>query len=327
MRVTLGDVAAEAGVSVALVSIVMRGAPGASPVQLKRELEACIEEIHSRSEMDALTKSSTLVSSADSHNHASSRSATRKDSAPRRARGSSDSSGKENASPPAAPSPARKLSAVRKTPITKRTATRAGVKPHPSRSARSKPTLQTAAAPPLPATDEADRRAAAAALLGLAEHSPETSFTSFASSGSVFTPSSGEKRTREVYEDEHPPFAARPFPDRSGSPASPKRCGSARGTFVPVPRLDECVDVQRAFSMGVEYAVRHLCPSPGLAGAELQAWVAAGLGLQSVQQLDGSLNEDFSRATGGVAAVWDTDHKALDSTGGRGGGKGFWDVV
>lgn len=317
------------------------GAFVASPAQLKQEIKAHVTQIHERH--DAIDEAEghaqddaqirALSSSAASGNLNPSLALSEQTPALKRARGTRDSN-KENAASPATPCfqpPARKLSAVRKTTITKRATSSkspitAGIKKRPSRSTRSKLAVHDLTVTPQPSTDEADRRAAAAALLGLAEHSPETSFTSFTSSSRGITPpTAGRKRTHRVYEDD----TSFQHPTQSqgyvGSSPLPKKHVLASGTYAPVPVFDEEMSVQQAFLMGIEYAVRHLASSGDSEGEELRAWAEKQLRSQTAPQFDKPLEMDRNNADDGTTTVREAagvGHSAVD-----GGKKGFWDVV
>ena len=325
----------------------MSGASVASPVQLKREVEARIVGVHERhnelEERDDSSNSSAVELFSTSGRHTSLPTSQQKTPAPRRTRHTLER-GKENTTP-TAPSQQPflpKLSAIKKTTITKRAtsskpSTTAGNKKRHSRNTRNKPTTQPPAATPLPISDEADRRAAAAALLDLAEHSPETSFASAASlssdatSSSGATPSTGGKRARDVYENNGTSNHTNHFPECASSSPAQKRYILAPGTYAPTPRLDAGMSVQQGFMMGVEYAVQQLSGHEGFQREEvaedLRRWVGSELGLQGCTQLEGSLNVGRNGANGSIVMVRDADCGAVNVASGGGAGKRFWDVV
>ncbi|KAF2627166.1 hypothetical protein BU25DRAFT_458963 [Macroventuria anomochaeta] len=320
----------------------MSGASAATPVQLKREVEARIVEIHERhNEIDEQeehankdTANSALHSSAANINHPSLNPSMWNNAAPRRTPCTPDS-GKENTTPPAAPSqhPAtRKSSAVKKTTITKRVpsskpSTIAGIKKRPSRTTRTKPAAQLPITTPLLATDEEDRRAAAAALLGLAEHSPDSSFIARSSSSDI-TPSTGGKRARCVYEDDVIFNDTNHSQEFASSSPVQKRRVLGPGVYAPVPRLSEGVGVKQGFAMGVDYALQQLSNNEKFRGEELRAWVGKELGLQDSPQLYRHSDMDHN-GDGRMMAVQYASRGTVDVGLGNGGGgrKGFWDVV
>ena len=272
----------------------MSGALVASPARLKQELKAQIADIHAQ--CDAIdeasaqahdgTQISAFTSSALISNHESSLPSTQQTPAPKRAHGARDSS-KENAVPPAASVPqsaTRKVSAVRKTPITKRVSsskstTNAGIKKRPARNTRSKGSSQDVTATPLSAPDDA-QLAAAGALIEL-NRSPETSFntlTSSTSSSSFITPSTnGKKRAYSVYEDD----TSSPYLPQSQEPASSSPAPKRRmlAPYAPVPALAQGLNLPEAFTLGVEYALQHFAANDGYEGERMRAWVEGQLGL------------------------------------------------
>ncbi|KAF3033704.1 hypothetical protein E8E11_000197 [Didymella keratinophila] len=321
---------ARAGMSGALVS---------SPAQIKQELKTQIANIHAQ--YDAVYQASVqahdgaqisaFTLSASFSNHESSLPSTQQTLAPKRARGARDSS-KENAVPPAAPVPqpaTRKVSAVRKTPITKcaisKPTTNAGIKKRPVRNTSSKASTQNLIATPLPAPDDA-QLAAAGALIEL-NRSPEISFTtltSSTSSSSFITPSaSGKKRTYSVYEDDtSSPYLPRSQEHASSSPA-PKRCMLA--PYAPVPELARGLSVSEAFALGVEYVVQHFASLDGYEGEGMRAWVEGQLTLQTPLPSRVSLDMGAS-GTGGDMATGSGNVNVSQSAVGA-SSRGFWNVV
>jgi hypothetical protein len=318
----------------------MSNAQAIAPALLKQELKAHIADIHQRH--DALdearaqapggTQSSVFAASTASGNSTLSLASSQQIPAPRRTRGTRDSS-KENAVPSAALSSqpvTHKISAVRKTPIIKRAksskpSTNTGIKKRPARTTRSKAAVPDVTATRPPTTDDADRDverdAAAAALIGLAAHSPESSFTSLSSSNSsssFITPStSGKKRTYSVYKDDtssQPNIHPSPQGFPSSSPA-PKRRMLAPTEYAEVPVLAQGLSLSEAFALGVEYAVQHLPSHLESDGEELRAWVEEQLGLQIPLSSKASSNMGVGDTGGGMTARL------------SGGKKGFWDVV
>lgn len=318
----------------------MSGAAMAPPVQLKREVEARIVEVHERwNEVceqreyaaEGFQKIDKIGSSSLDGVGASMGASLPRTSAPGRTARSRES-GKENVTPPAAHAPkdaAKKISAVKKTPITKRATTKkpsstAGVKKRPlTRTIRSKST-----APPIPTAtqlpaDDADCRAAAAALVGLSEQSISAPLVTAAppSTSVLIPPIHGKKRTHAVYAEapESPcsPNQAHP----SDSPA-PKRRLLTPAAYAPVPQLEPRIGAQRAFGLGVEYAVQHLCPRGG-EGEErvmgLRLWVESQLEQQDTSELDGGREDRHDRHNRGF--------ESAHAGNGIRAGRGFWDVV
>ena len=324
----------------------MSGATAESPVQLKRELEAHIVEIHERHSNtngcdDQIKAGIEDLRSASSNKHTSLNPSTQKTYVSGRTSYSPEG-GKENAKPAVTPSNhslTKTLSAVKKTTIIKRPNSKPtgtdSVKKRSFRTTRNKTKPLTPAIASFTATDEDDRRAAAAALLGLAEHSPETSFTSFTtattSSPSVVVPStSGRKRARDVYEDDVASSQHTLFDEYVSSSPPPKRHMLEEGTCASVPRLIGGLSAKKAFMRGVEYAVQHLSKSNSLEterGEGLEAWVRKELGLSDCLDVDKSMDV-------GHQVNFDDGEVPQDvvsaGVGGDGIGvekKGFWDVV
>ncbi|KAF3044126.1 hypothetical protein E8E12_010146 [Didymella heteroderae] len=298
----------------------MSGAPVASPAYLKQELKAQITSIHER--CDALDKASAhdthigvFTPSTISGKKDSPLTSSEQIPALKRAHGTRDSS-KENSVPPAALAPhatTRKLSAVKKTPITKRAPiskppTNTGIKKRSAPNTRSKASTQDLTDTPLSATDDAERLAAADALIGL-KHSPETSLTSFTSSttsSSFFTPSANSrKRAHSVYEDDasslHVPQSQEPV----SSPPTPERRVLAPKRYAEVPALAKGLSVSEVFALGVEYAVQHLPANLRSDGEEMRAWVEQQLGLQVPSPSGVSLSMGVSNNGGEKRGFWD----------------------
>ena len=306
------------------------GAVVESPVQLKRDVEARIVEVHERySEIDGQDNYASEAS-----NKHTSLSTTKKISAPGRISCSPEGS-KENTSPPPVlfqHPPIKKLSAVRKTAIIKRTnskpSTAVGVKKHSARPNCNKPALH-------PATDEADRHAAAAALLGLAEHSPEKLFTSTTvatSSSSVLTPSTGgKKRTRFAYEGKMDSSEHVASQEYVSSSLTPKRRILEQSKYAPISELNEGLGVKEAFLRGVEYAVQQLGIRQGSEGQEAEegliAWVCGELGPRDGLEMDGDLGVGDLDEKNGAAATARGEGKSMVVISSEVEGKGFWDVV
>ena len=322
------------------------GATAESPVQLKRDLEARIVEIHERHSTangcdDQIKVGIKNLRPTSSNKHTSPNPSTQKTHASRR-NSYSPEGGKENAKPAITPSnhPLTKtLSAVKKTTIIKRPSSKPtgtdSVKKRSFRTTRNKTKPLTPAIAPSTATDEDNRRAAAAALLGLAEHSPETSFTSFTtattSSPSVVVPSTSvRKRARVVYEDEVASSQDALYDGYVSSSPPLKRHMLKEGTYASVPRLVGGLSAKRAFVRGVEYAVQHLSKSNSLEmerGEKLEAWVRKELGLSNFLDVDKGTSV-------GHQVNFDDDEVPQDvvsaGVGGDGIGvekKGFWNVV
>lgn len=326
----------------------MSGALVASPAQLKQQLKAQIADIHER--CDALDQAavhardgaqdgthlqiSAFTSSVSSSSHDSPLGSSQQIPAPKRARSARGSS-KENAVPPTAPLPqpaTRKVSAVRKTSMTKRAAsskpsTNAGTKKRPVRNAHSNASTLDPAATPLPAPDDA-QLAAAGALIEL-NRSPETSFTnipSSASSTSFITPSANsKKRAYTVYEDD----TSSPYLPQShepvSSPPAPKRRVLAPARYAPVPALAQGLSASEVFALGVEYALQHFAANEGYEGEDMRAWVEGQLGLQAPSPSRSSLDMGVA-STGGAMATGPGDVSVLHSAVG-GGRRSFWDIV
>jgi hypothetical protein len=305
---------------------------------LKREVEARIVEIHERySEINEQDNYANEV-----NNKHTSQSTTKKIPAPGRTSYSPEGS-KENSSPPPAPfrhPPIKKLPAVRKTATIKRTiskpSTAASVKKRPARPTRNKPAFQSATATPLAATDEVDRHAAAAALLGLAEHSPETMFTSFTavatSSSSDLTPSTGGKKsTRSMYEDKMESSKHVASQEYVSSSPTPKRRILRQGSYAPVSKLDEGMGVNEAFVRGVEYAVQQLGIRQSSEGPEVEErlmdWVRGELELRGGLEMDEDLGIGDLDEKNGAAATTRGEGKSIAVIISEVEGKGFWDVV
>lgn len=324
----------------------MSGATAESPVQLKRELEAHIVDIHERHSTtngydDQRKAGIKSIRPTSSNEHPSLSPSTQKTHASRRISHKPEG-GKENAKPAITLSnhPLTKtLSAVKKTTITKRPSSKPtgtdSVKKRSFRTTRNKTKPLTPAIAPFTATDEDDRRAAAAALLGLADHSPETSFTSFTtattSTPSVVVPStSGRKRARVVYEDDVASSQYALFQEHISSSPPPKRHMLEEGTYASVPRLIGGLSAKRAFMRGVEYAVQLLSKSNSFEverGEELEAWVRKKLGLSDCLDVDKIMNighqvnvDDGEVAQDVVSAGVGEDGIGVEK-------KGFWDVV
>jgi hypothetical protein len=323
----------------------LSGALVASPAQLKQELKEQIAETHVR--CDAVDDASVqahdgapdgvqinaCTSSVSSGNH-DSLLASCQQIAPERARGARDSS-KENAVPPTAPvaQPAtRKVSAVRKTPITKRAAssnptTNTGIKKRPARDTCSKASTKDHTATPLPVPDNADL-AAADALIEL-KRSPETSFTLLASSSSsstVITPSTNrKKRANSVYEDDTSPPHLLQSQELASSSPGPKRRMLALARYEPVPILAQGLSASEVFALGVEYALQHFSANEGYEGEQMRAWVENQLGLQTPSPPRAPLEVDIS-GTGGSMAISPVNDSFSHSAIG-GGRRAFWDVV
>ncbi|KAF1350592.1 hypothetical protein EJ07DRAFT_184050 [Lizonia empirigonia] len=318
----------------------MSGAAMAPPVQLKREVEARIVEVHERwNEVceqreyaaEGVQKIHKIGSSSLNGVEASMGASLRKTSAPGRTARSPES-GKENVTPPAAYAPqdtAKKISAVKKTLITKRATTKkpsstAGVKKRPlTRTIRSKST-----APPIPtatllSADDAECRAAAAALLGLSEQSSSTPFlTAAPSSTSVLIPPIyGKKHTHAVYA-EAPQSPCSPNQFHPSSSPAPKRRLIAPAAYAPVPQLEPRIGAQRAFVLGVEYAVQHLCPCGGEdeeRGVGLKMWVESQVEQQDSSELEGAREGRYGSHNQGCESA--QVGKGIVA------GRGFWDVV
>ncbi|KAF1923867.1 uncharacterized protein M421DRAFT_9304 [Didymella exigua CBS 183.55] len=311
----------------------MRGALVASPAQLKRKVKAQIADIHERhdtideAEAHAQDDTRATFSSSTATGNANP-SLSQQTPASKRTRGVRDSS-KENAVPPAAPSPeptSRRLSAIRKTTITKRVTstkspTTAGIKKRPTRTTRSKAAPQNVTATPLPFTEEDDRRAAASALLVLSEHSPETSFAPFTSPLSGTTPStaSSKKRTHSIYEDNTSSPYTPPSQDLPRSSPPPKRHILAPARYAPVPVLAHGLSVPEAFALGVEYVVQHFSSSEGAEGETMRVWVEDQLGLRNPARSDDPVGMGLSGVT--------TVHGVRMGRRGGGARNAFWDVV
>lgn len=320
----------------------MSGAPVALPVQLKRDIEARIVEVHEqhneveerKHQANDDTQNSAFQSHALSGDYASTSISKQKTAVPTL---HALDSGKENATASAAPSrlhSTQKPSAIKKTTITKRVtnskpSTPAGIRNRPTRPARNKSSIQIPTVSPISTTDEADRRAAAAALLGLADHSPNSSSVTPTSSSNALTPSTGggKKRTYAVYKDdvEFPSGPQNQTRSYAGSSVVPKKRMIGAGIYAPVPRLETGMGAQMAFLKGVEYVLGQMAAREGLEREEglkgLRVWVAQELGMRDSFGLRGS--EEIGRSGGCGSTVYnDADMKSIST-----GGKGFWDVV
>ncbi len=272
----------------------MSGAYVISPVELKRQVEAKIQEIHERhdaieehdnvpSTSDVNTAAGPSAAASNPHPSLGGNSSLTRNAPVLRRTSRTLNKGKENATPsavPAQPLVPKKPSAVVKTTITKRpTSKRYTTYPPPPES---------------PLSDADERRAAAAALLGLCtQPSPVLSF------GTPYTPPSsttvsadkGKKRARSDFEDQESPDSTRaqdPTTEAS-SPPAPKRRMLAPATYAPIPEIKANSTAQEAFVLGVQYAVEQLqgCVPPEGAG------LAAGLQRSVVEALGGGRRKDF----------------------------------
>ncbi|UPX18686.1 uncharacterized protein EKO05_0008978 [Ascochyta rabiei] len=328
----------------------MSSAKLVSPIQLKRDVEARIVEVHERyNETDEReghvtgpamngVKSEDMHPSALESFFASQNHTTQEPAAPSRSLLSPDS-GKENTTPPTAVTQqllSKKPSAVKKTTIAKRTASKkpsstiTGVKKHISTRRThntTKPLPSTT--PSQPKTDEADRRAAAAALVGLSDRSQLYAI------GATPTPTASTpspratKRAHPVYQKEEDVSPVSGFHTGMSAPASKRHIPPVE--HAPVPRLDRGMTVQRAFLSGVEYAVHCFASHPSSdvdVVAGLPLFVGQALGM--VRGADvGDLNVRSGDGEDGGKVVRDSvgGFASVRSSGGQAGGKGFWDVI
>jgi hypothetical protein len=269
----------------------------------------------------------------------------------------SPESGKENTCPQPAVDKIKekkKVSAVRKTPITKQPS---GKKPSASfrTSTRKKTTSTTASVPPTTTTitttreeveENAAHHAAATALLDLSfsshdNHSPGPSFTSAVASSpladTTTTPSTrGKKR---VYESEAEAEAEAEAEDEDEANTTTSRPHKRAKIlhFHPLPTFAREETAQEGFLKGVEYAVAHFktcemhidgeCGFEQLAG--LTGFVRGELGLNARDcgtQMTGTRYAD--NAENGVAALESGRDLGVGvEKEGKAKTRAFWDVV
>lgn len=335
----------------------MGGTAIASPVQLKRHVEARIVEVHERHNSTEEREEHTATASNTDRNceHMAPLTAHDLKTSPnyvaqensRLVRTSrSPDSGKENAVPAAAPTrntSMKKPCAVKKTAIAKRATSKrpstASIKKRAStRTNRSKPKVPLSIASSLPATDEADRRAAAAALLGLSEQSPNKPLVTAPtpSSSDMTSRTKGKKRAHSVYRDGISPAKLAQSQDQippqlheSSSPVL-EQATLMPSIYAPVPTLDLSVNVQQSFLLGVEYAIqqvsRHLPSSEVNVVAELSEFVMRELGLQGSSDCDKALDVHHCSEEGDIVAQ-DAESGSKNLEWSRDAGKGFWDVI
>lgn len=266
-----------------------QGAPIAPPVQLKRKLEARIAAIHNQHDSSPTDADPATSMRAPSNSE------------------------KENSTPPTVPTCAvpRRVSAVKKTTITARptrSTTGAGVK---KRASRSKPPIQAKHLTRSTASDEADRQAAAEALLELAS-SPYTSFSSSVSSSFTsshssqifFTPSTGSgsdslKRKRDTDTSDDIPSTLdtgsqttaphhHHANNADSSPAAKKRM-LFMPPYAPLPSLAVATSAHQSFALGIGYAVQHFTAlQTTTGGEELKTWVTTQLDMRESQRTNGT---------------------------------------
>ncbi|KAJ4332752.1 hypothetical protein N0V95_009578, partial [Ascochyta clinopodiicola] len=211
----------------------MSGAERLSPIQMKREVEARIVDVHERysdiEEREECGRAAAVcVESGDTN--ASAFDFAVQDVAQKSPSRCSPDGGKENATPrTSAPhglsvkkTSAVKPSAVRKTTITKRP-TAANRKPPPTPVVRNNKPSSTRSTkpPPPPNPEEADHRAAAAALLGLSEKSHFHSAATPTSTTSTLP--RGTKRAYSVYQDEEDTPPVNDLPTALSAPTLKQR--------------------------------------------------------------------------------------------------------
>lgn len=335
----------------------MSGTAIASPVQLKRHVEARIVEVHERhnntderEEHTAATFDPDIncehVAPVIAHELKTPPSHMSQENSCLVRTLRSPNSGKENTAPTVAPTCStsmKKPCAVKKTAIAKRTTNKrpstAGIKKRAStRTNRSKPKVPLSTNSSLPATDEADRRAAAAALLGLSEQSPNKTFITapIPSSSDIVPRIKGKKRAHSVYRDDASPAELARSQDQarsqlytSNSPAL-KQATLMPSAYAPIPTLDLSLNLQQSFLLGVEYAIQHVSThsssSEGDVAARLSEFVMRELGLQSSSDCSKGLDVRHCSGEDGIAAR-DAESGSRYLKRSMDGGKGFWDVV